>query len=87
MEASVWSPDKVESLEVPPNVKSSSVQLSGNFEGKFVSIRGQDLKPVDRVFHTRSDSKCQHLIQRSYYGDKWAEMKVKTITYLKVNWG
>lgn len=43
------------------------------------------MKPADLVFHVRMDSTCQHLIQRSYYSDKWSEMKIKTITYFEVN--
>lgn len=74
----------VEPLEAPHKMKSSLVQYQET-ESKCISTRRQNLKPVDLVFHIRRGSKCQHLIQRSYYGDKWSEMKVKTVTYLEVN--
>lgn len=74
----------VESLEVPHKMKHSLVQYQETLKEN-VSTWGQDLKPIDLVFHIRRESTCQYSIQRSYYGNKCPEIKV--ITYLEANWG
>lgn len=87
MQASIWPPDYLHWVTSGPKYDEKFFNLiSGSSEGKCDTSQGQDLKPVDLVFQIRRDSNWHYLMQRSYCGDKWSEMKVQTITYLEVNW-